>query len=216
MWEDEKVNWLSLEKIGKLCNCGEIPKELISDKGDIPLYRVGTLGKQATEFISKEAFENYWNKYPYPKTGDVLMTTAGTVGRYVIFDGSPSYFQGGRIKWLENNEKIVLNKYLYYLYTEIKWENWEACQGQISHLSKETIYQTEIPCPRLEVQEWIIQTLEKFEALLNDKVSSLQAELDMRKKQSNYYMNKLMTFKELSMPKPIDNRDMPLFIGDNA
>jgi len=213
MWENELVDWLPLNIIGKLRNCGEIPKELITDRG-LPLYRVGTIGKQATEFISKETFETYKKKYPYPKKGDVLITTAGTVGRFVIFDGSPSYFQGGRIKWLENNEKIVLNKYLYYLYSEIKWETWEACQGERAHLSNETIYNTEIPCPRFEVQIWSIAALEKFEALLNDSTSSLQTELAFRKKQYNYYMNKLLEFKEDTTVQKTDfsKKDTPLFM----
>jgi len=212
MWKNEKVHWLPLKKIGKLHNCGKIPKELIIDQG-IPLYRVGTIGKQATEFISKKTFETYIKKYPYPIKGDVLITTAGTVNRCAIFDGEPSYFQGSRIKWLENNEKIVLNKYLYYLYSEVKWETWEACQGNIPHLSNETIYNTEIPCPRFDVQIWSIAALEKFEALLNDSTASLQAELALRKKQQNYYMNKLLKFEEnTTIQKSNYNKDTPLFL----
>ena len=215
-WINEPVQWLPLEKIGKLCNCGEIPKELISNEGDIPLYKVGTLGKQATDFISYETFLKYKEKFPYPKKGNILITTAGTVGKLLVFDGSPSYFWGNRIKWLENDENIVLNKYLYYLYTEIKWQNWEVCQGQIAHLLRETFYNTVIPCPSFEIQEFIIEKLDKFEALIHDELSSIQAEIIKRKEQYNYYRDKALTFKVLKTIQSNSTQlktynDMPLF-----
>ena len=210
-WTDEAI-FLPLDIIGKICNCGEIPKELITDNG-IPLYRVGTIGKEATEFISNETFETYKNKYPYPKKGDILITTAGTIGKLLVFNGEPSYFQGGKIKWLDNDEKIVLNKYLYYLYSEIRWQDWDECQGNISHLSKEIMNKTEIPCPSFEVQRKIIEKLDKFEALLYDELSSIQVEINKRKTQYEYYRDNLLTFEESKVQKlSIKNTsDLPLF-----
>ena len=50
-----------------------------------------------------------------------------------------------------------------------------------------------IPLPPIEVQQEIVRILDKFIEL----EAELQAELDVRKKQYEYYRNKLLTFKEL-------------------
>ncbi|TVL56748.1 hypothetical protein A9X82_06165 [Brachyspira hyodysenteriae] len=47
-----------------------------------------------------------------------------------------------------------------------------------------------------EYQERIVKILDRFEALCNDISSGLPAEIEMRKKQYEYYRDKLLTFKE--------------------
>jgi type I restriction enzyme S subunit len=52
--------------------------------------------------------------------------------------------------------------------------------------------------PSLEEQERIVAILDRFEALCNDLISSLPAEIDARRKQYEYYRDELLTFKEAS------------------
>ena len=55
-----------------------------------------------------------------------------------------------------------------------------------------------IPFPRasLEEQARIVAILDKFDALVNDLSSGLPAELAARRKQYEYYRDRLLTFKE--------------------
>lgn len=54
----------------------------------------------------------------------------------------------------------------------------------------------EIPLPPLEEQERIVSILDRFDALCNDISIGLPAEIEARKKQYEYYRDKLLTFKE--------------------
>ena len=47
-----------------------------------------------------------------------------------------------------------------------------------------------------EYQERIVKILDRFDALCNAISSGLPAEIEMRKKQYEYYRDKLLTFKE--------------------
>ena len=54
-----------------------------------------------------------------------------------------------------------------------------------------------IPVPSLEIQEKIVNILDKFDKLTNDISEGLPAEIEARQKQYEYYRNKLLSFKEL-------------------
>ena len=60
------------------------------------------------------------------------------------------------------------------------------------------IKKIEIPLPSLEEQKRIINILDKFDKLVNDISEGLPAEIGLRKKQYEYYRNKLLSFEELS------------------
>lgn len=55
-----------------------------------------------------------------------------------------------------------------------------------------------IPVPSLAEQERIVAILDKFDVLVNDISSGLPAELEMRRKQYEYYRDRLLTFKPLA------------------
>ena len=50
--------------------------------------------------------------------------------------------------------------------------------------------------PPLIVQERIVAILDHFDTLVNDITRGLPAEIEARKQQYEYYMDKLLTFKE--------------------
>ncbi len=53
-----------------------------------------------------------------------------------------------------------------------------------------------VPAPPLADQQRIVAILDKFDALVNDLSVGLPAELAARRKQYEYYRDKLLTFKE--------------------
>ncbi|EIA10882.1 restriction modification system DNA specificity domain-containing protein [Cutibacterium acnes PRP-38] len=55
-----------------------------------------------------------------------------------------------------------------------------------------------IPIPSLENQKRIASVLDKFDVLVNDINVGIPAEIAARRKQYEYYRDKLLTFKELS------------------
>lgn len=63
--------------------------------------------------------------------------------------------------------------------------------------NKQIIMEYHIPVPPLAEQERIVAILDKFDALVNDISSGLPAELEMRRKQYEYYRDRLLTFKPL-------------------
>ena len=56
-----------------------------------------------------------------------------------------------------------------------------------------------IPVPPIEQQKKIVKTLNKFDELINDITVGLPAEIELRRQQYEYYRNKLLSFKELSV-----------------
>jgi len=57
-----------------------------------------------------------------------------------------------------------------------------------------------VPVPSLEIQEEIVSFLDRFDALVNDLKSGLPAEIALRRKQYEYYRDKLLTFPQPKQP----------------
>ena len=188
--------WKTLGDIGKVSMCKRILKSETSKENGIPFYKIGTFGKEADAYISREKFEEYKAKYSYPKKGDILISAAGTIGRTVIYDGEDAYYQDSNIVWLENDESLVLNKYLYYYYQLQPW--YVSTGGTIKRLYNDNIRKTKIPAPPLAEQERVVAILDRFDALCNDLTSGLPAEIAARQQQYEYYRDKLLSFPEVN------------------
>lgn len=111
----------NLGSIGVPLMCKRIMKWQTNETAGIPFYKIGTFGKQADAFIAPDIWRYMITHFNYPRKGDILISAAGTIGRTVVFDGQPSYFQDSNIVWIDNDEEKVLNPYLEYAYTKIAW-----------------------------------------------------------------------------------------------
>lgn len=190
---DDSVKQITLNEVGKVSMCKRIFKNETLASGDIPFYKIGTFGKEPNAFISQDIYDEYRKKFSFPKKGDVLLSASGTIGRRVIYNGEPAYFQDSNIIWIDNDEKKVLNKFLYYLYATVEWKT-EG--GTIQRLYNDNLKKIKIPVPPIAEQERIVKILDKFDALVNDISIGLPAELSARRSQYEYYRGKLLTFNE--------------------
>lgn len=190
----DEVPRIPLGEVGPVCMCKRILKSQTNDVGGVPFYKIGTFGKQANAYISKETYEEYRNKYNFPKKGDILISAAGTIGRTVVYDGEPAYFQDSNIVWVANDETKILNRFLIHCYAMKPW--YVSTGGTIARLYNDNILKAVVPVPSLERQKFIVDTLDRFDTLCNDLTSGLPAEIAARQKQYEYYRDRLLTFKE--------------------
>ena len=153
--EDWEVRRLG--DIGEIRMCKRIFKEQTSISDAIPFYKIGTFGNVPDAFISIKLYEEYRQKYYFPKKGDILFSAAGTIGRIVVYDGKPSYFQDSNIVWIENDEQIVTNEYLFHLFNIVVWMTSEG--GIVSRLYNQHIRNTRISVPPLAEQTAIASVL---------------------------------------------------------
>ena len=108
----EKVR---LGDVGYVQMCRRIFQHQTKDVGDIPFFKIGTFGQAPDAFISRELFEDYKSRYPFPRKGDVLLSAAGTIGRALVFDGSDSYYQDSNIVWLKTDDSVIDSTYLWWV-----------------------------------------------------------------------------------------------------
>ncbi len=72
------------------------------------------------------------------------------------------------------------------------------------NVSKQLLSQITIPIPPLEIQQEIVKILDQFLALTTDLLAGIPAEIKARKKQYEYYREKLLAFKPLTPNKEVD------------
>ncbi len=159
------LNWqrVRLGDIGKPCMCKRVMKHQTTRYGEIPFYKIGTFGNTADTFISKKLFLEYRTKYSFPKKGDILISASGTIGRVVIYDGKPAYFQDSNIVWIDNDETLVKNDFLFYAYSNVKWNTEHTT---ILRLYNDNFRNTLIPLPPLNEQNAIANILSGLDRYL--------------------------------------------------
>ena len=187
------VNGWKTKKLGdvaEVCMCKRIFADQTSKTGNIPFYKIGTFGKEADAYIASQLYEEYKAKYSYPEKGDVLISAAGTLGRTVVFDGRPAYFQDSNIVWLRIDKSQLCNDYLAQYYNVIKWASSEG--STISRLYNGIICDTEILIPPLEEQTVIARVLSDADCL----ISSLQKLIAKKKAIKQGTMQELLTGKK--------------------
>ena len=157
-WEQRKLG-----EIGSVSMCRRIFKEQTSETGDIPFYKIGTFGAEPDAFISRELFEEYKSKYPYPKKGDILISASGSIGRTVEFAGNNEYFQDSNIVWFSHDERLS-NPFLKCFYSVVKWAGIEG--STIKRLYNDNILNTVICMPSVPEQDRIGAFFETLDNLI--------------------------------------------------
>lgn len=164
-----------LRIIGNPSMCKRIFKEETTSnpKHGIPFYKIGTFGKNPDSYISKEIYEEYKTKYSFPKIGEILISASGTIGRLVVYDGKPAFFQDSNIVWISNDENKVLNNLLYYIYTSLNWQTSDG--GIIQRLYNADLKNMNICYPENKIeQQKIADTLSSLDNLIKEQVNKIE------------------------------------------
>lgn len=205
--EDWEVKCLG--EIGEPSMCKRVLKSQTSDSGDIPFYKIGTFGKTADAFISKELFTSFKRQYSYPKNGDVLISAAGTIGRTVVFDGNDAYFQDSNIVWIGHDERIVLNKYLKWCLEVIKWQTEDG--GIVTRLYNDNVRNSLIPVPPLPEQKKIAEALSDVDELL----AAMKTLIEKKRAIKQGAMQELLGIRNFEAgAKKVPRRRLPGFSGE--
>ena len=190
-------NWevKTLGDIGKVSMCKRVFKEDTLPTGDIPFYKIGTFGKEPNAYITKERYDEFRRKFSFPKKGDILISASGTIGRCVRYDGEPAYFQDSNIVWIDNDEKNVLNSFLYRFYEVC---NWGSTKGAtIARLYNSNLKQIEIAYPKsLHEQQRIVAILDEAFAAIAKAKANAEQNLKNAKELFDVYLHKFYTSKE--------------------
>ena len=115
-WEGKELG-----DVSEVLMCKRIFASETNPNGGVPFYKIGTLGGVPDAFISKDLFEEYKSKYNFPRTGEVLITCSGTVGKCLPYDGSEAYFQDSNIVWIDNSKLKVSNEFLLSILSNVNW-----------------------------------------------------------------------------------------------
>ena len=110
------------------------------------------------------------------------------------------FWAGNSCHVINTKSDILLNRYLYHY---LKFKELELNQmgktGSIPALNLEPLLNFKIIVPEIEIQKDIVRTLDSLDTLINDISIGLPAEIKARRRQYEYYRNKLLTFKELDV-----------------
>lgn len=125
--------------------------------------------------------------------GKTCIITAGAAGE--IFYQDKDFWAADDVFVLTTNN--ILNKYLYYfLLNKQCLLKSKVRKASIPRLSRDDIEKIEILFPSIEIQNKVVQILDKFQSLLSDTKGLLPQEIEQRQKQYEYYREKLLTFDE--------------------
>lgn len=134
--------------------------------------------------------------------GDLVIATTSEniedVCKTVVWLGNEEICISGETYIFKHNQNP---KYIaYYLQTPMffDYKRKNVTGTKVIRLHGDKLNEFKIPLPPLSEQERIVRILDKFDALVNDISVGLPAEIKARRKQYEYYREKLLTFENIN------------------
>lgn len=133
------------------------------------------------------------------KCNDILIATTSEniedVGKSVVWLGSEEIgFSGDMYSYsTTENSKYVA----YYFQTTVSKTKEKKVTGtKLIRIHGDDMAKLSISLPPIEIQNKVVEILDKFQSLLSDTRGLLPQEIEQRQKQYEYYREKLLTFDE--------------------
>ncbi|HBR30302.1 MAG TPA: restriction endonuclease subunit S, partial [Firmicutes bacterium] len=154
--------------------------------GEYPYYGASGI----VDFVSDYIFD-----------GDYLLVSED--GANLVARAMPIAFSASGKMWVNNHAHVLEfktyaeRKYIEYYLNMIDLSRFISTAAQ-PKLTQDNLNKIPVPVLPLTDQECIVAILDRFDALCNDITSGLPAEIEARRKQYEYYRDKLLTFKEVT------------------
>ena len=198
---DENVEIKTIDEISTIWRGRRFVKDDILDEG-VPAVHYGEIytkyGLSATEAFSYLDHE-LASKLRFAKAGDVILVSAGEtiedIGKSFVWFGEEDVVIHDACYGIRSS--IVDSKYMVHFFNTYSFRSQlqkYISTSKISSISTEKLGKVFIPVPPLAKQQEIARQLDKFDDLVSLRISE---EINARRKQYEYYRDKLLTFKKI-------------------
>ncbi len=172
------------------------------EKGTIPWFRMedirenGRILKDSIQHITPKALKN---KKLFPKNSIIISTTA-TIGEHALLIVDSLANQRFTFLSKKANCGIALDMkfFFYQCFLLGEWCKKNTNVSDFASVDMTAFKKYKFPIPPLEIQQEIVKILDQFLALTTDLLAGIPAEIEARKKQYEYYREKLLAFKPLT------------------
>lgn len=149
-------------------------------------------------FFVRSQTQKWKNEYEYDETA--IITAGDGVGVGKVFhyvEGKYALHQ--RAYRLHVTDARLLPRFLFhYVKTRFhKYITTEMFHGSVSSIRRPMLENFPVPLLPLSLQQRIVDILDRFDTLCTDLTNGLPAEIEARRKQYEYYRDKLLTFQPL-------------------
>lgn len=186
----------------KIQNGFAFKSTLFKDSG-LPLLRITNIQGACVKtddliYVDPNDYEVDFDSFKVFPNDIVIALSGATTGKSGKNKTNMTFLLNQRVAKFIPDETQILNGYLYHLVQAKEQEFLQLAGGGAQpNLSTEQIKKMQIYIPSLlSEQERIVSILDKFDALVNDISVGLPAEIAARRKQYEYWRNKLLDFKK--------------------
>ncbi|GAA8125306.1 hypothetical protein HpBT110_07190 [Helicobacter pylori] len=177
------------------------------EKGTIPWFRMedirenGRILKDSIQHITPKALKG---KKLFPKNSIIISTTA-TIGEHALLIVDSLANQRFTFLSKKANCGIALDMkfFFYQCFLLGEWCKKNTNVSGFASVDMTAFKKYKFPIPPLEIQQEIVKILDQFLALTTDLLAGIPAEIKARKKQYEYYREKLLAFKPLTSQKEV-------------
>ena len=174
-------------KVGDCCEVTSSKRIFFSEYVDsgVPFYRSKEIiessnGQAISEplFISQEKYDEIKNHFGVPQSGDMLLTSVGTIGvPYIVREKDYFYFKDGNLTWFRNFSDELDSKYLYFWVKSSEGQsvlNNTTIGSSQKALTIASLKELEIPCPPAPVQKRIVEFLAGYDDLIENNQKQIK------------------------------------------
>ncbi|GAA9820109.1 restriction endonuclease subunit S [Helicobacter pylori] len=203
------VEFRKLGDIGEFTRGNGLLKSDLQDKGR-PVVHYGQIHTQYNLSIDKTiSYVNdaLFHKLKKAKPNDILIATTSEnvkdVGKSIAWLGNEEIAFSGEMYSYSTNENPKFIVYYFQTWFFQKEKEKKITGTKVMRIHENDLKQIIIPIPPLEIQQEIVKILDQFSILTTDLQTGIPAEIEARKKQYEYYREKLLSFKPLIPHKEI-------------
>ena len=154
----------------------------------------GTISDDKAVYVTKEFHKKHLKTQLQPD--DIVVVQSGHVGECAVVDDKYAGANCHALIVMSNGGNCDSRYVAYYLQSSEGKRKLASITtgGTVKHILASKIKKLSVPFPPIEEQRRIVSILDRFDALCNDLSSGLPAEIEARRKQYEYYRDKLLTF----------------------